>query len=228
MGVSKKHKSSETDNALETQKPTFSNDVLRLEISGPGQEHFSVIDIPGISRDATEGLTTTDDIQMVRSMVKSYMANPRSVILAVIPANVDVATQEILSMAHEFDPRQDRTLGVLTKPDLVDEGAEPTVMQLLENRVRRMKLGWHIIRNPGQKELSEKDMHRDHREMTFFRDKAPWKDLRKDLVGIEALRHRLNEVLSLVVKNEFPSVSRVLLRREIGATYMTNLFLGQS
>ena len=29
-------------------KSTFSNDVLRVEITGPNQEHLSVIDVPGI------------------------------------------------------------------------------------------------------------------------------------------------------------------------------------
>jgi len=48
---------------------------------------------------------------MVRNMVTSYMKNPRSVILAVIPANVDIATQEILDMAAECDEKGERTLG---------------------------------------------------------------------------------------------------------------------
>lgn len=52
------------------------------------------------------------------------MRNPRSVMLTVVPANVDVATQEILELARDCDPEGDRTLGILTKPDLVDRGAE--------------------------------------------------------------------------------------------------------
>ncbi|KAK3625369.1 hypothetical protein LTR56_020454 [Elasticomyces elasticus] len=132
------------------RKPTFSNDVLRLELSGPDQEHLSVIDVPGIFKSTTEGVTTKTDIKLVRNIVKGYMDNPRSVMLAVVPANVDVATQEILELAAEADVHGDRTLGVLTKPDLVDRGGESGVVDLLEGRTRRMKLGWHIIRNPGQ------------------------------------------------------------------------------
>lgn len=219
MGLYKK------DDAAESRKPTFSNDVLRLEISGPAQEHFSVIDIPGIFRDPTEGLTTKADMEMVRNMVKSYMDNPRSVILAVIPANVDVATQEILRMAAEVDPFQDRTLGVLTKPDLVDPGAEPAVVEILEGHIRAMKLGWHVIRNPGQKDLSEKGINRDLKETDFFRTKAPWKALDKGLVGIEALRLRLNEVLTSVVKSEFPKVSQTPLFRIKSAALVTDSYL---
>ena len=111
---------------------TFSDDVLKIEICGPKQQHLSVIDVPGIFRNTTEGMTTDEDIEVVRNMVNHYMKNPRSVILAVIPANVDIATQEILKMAKKCDPHGERTLGVLTKPDLVDRGAENRVVDLVQ------------------------------------------------------------------------------------------------
>jgi hypothetical protein len=190
-----------------TRKPTFSNDVFRLEISGPEQDHLSVVDVPGIFKSTTEGLTTKADIQLVRSMVKSYMDNPRSVMLAVIPANVDVATQEILELAAEADPQQDRTLGVLTKPDLVDKGAEPKVLDLLAGHSRTFKLGWHMLRNPGQSDLLNKDIDRDTLEMDFFRSEKPWNSIDKASVGINALRMRLSDVLASLVKREFPKVN---------------------
>lgn len=111
---------------------TFSDDVLKIEICGPKQQHLSVIDVPGIFRNTTEGMTTDSDIEVVRNMVNHYMKNPRSVILAVIPANVDIATQEILKMAQKCDAKGERTLGVLTKPDLIDRGAENRVVDLVE------------------------------------------------------------------------------------------------
>lgn len=100
-------------------KSTFSEAVLKVEVTGPEQEHVSVVDVPGIFRTATKGVTTLADASMVKSMVRRYMDNPRSVMLVVIPANVDIATQEILTLAEEADPDGHRTLGVLTKPDLV-------------------------------------------------------------------------------------------------------------
>lgn len=176
------------DDKTETPGRTFSNDVLRLEISGPLQEHLSVIDVPGIFKSTTEGLTTKADIDLVRCMVRSYMDNPRSVMLAVIPANVDVATQEILELANEADPSGGRTLGVFTKPDLVDKGAEPTVTSIVNGHSRLMKLGWHIIRNPGQKELRDVKLDRGQVEADFFRAIAPWNSIDKSKVGIDPLR----------------------------------------
>jgi hypothetical protein len=57
-------------------KPTFSNDVLCLEIFGPEQEHLSVIDVPGIFKSTTEGVTTKADIQLVRNMVRVHGQSP--------------------------------------------------------------------------------------------------------------------------------------------------------
>ncbi len=114
---------------------TFSDDVLKIEICSPEQEHLSVIDVPGIFRNTLEGMTTDSDIDIVRNMVNGYMKNPRSVILAVVPANVDIATQEILKMAEKCDTKGERTLGVLTKPDLVDRGAENRVVDLVEGKL---------------------------------------------------------------------------------------------
>lgn len=120
--------------AFDEGADTFSDDVLKIEICGPKQQHLSVIDVPGIFRNTTEGVTTDADMDVVRNMVNHYMKNPRSVILAVIPANVDIATQEILKMAEKCDTKGQRTLGVLTKPDLVDRGAENRVVDLMEGR----------------------------------------------------------------------------------------------
>jgi hypothetical protein len=192
----------------ETGSSTFSDDVLRLEILGPEQEHFSVLDIPGIFKRTTPGVTTKEDMAMVNEMVYNYMKNPRSVILAVIPANVDVATQEILERAQDLDPQGMRTLGVLTKPDLVDKGAEHAVMEILLGKRHQLRLGWHLLRNPGQSELV---CNRNKIEKDFFTKISPWNSLEKDKVGIESLRSRLNGINADHIRHQFLKVSQRLI-----------------
>ncbi|KAH6662694.1 dynamin family protein [Halenospora varia] len=174
------------------QSKPFSNDILCLEVCRPEQEHLSVID----------GVTSKADMQMVKSMVQGYMDNPRSVILAVIPANVDIAMQEILEMAEEVDLEGQRTLGVLTKPDLVDKGAKKAVLAL----------GWHLVRNPGQQESSDPTTDQHALERTFFA-LPPYNNLDKDKVGIPALKIRLQEVLATYTCHEFPKVKSELNKR---------------
>ena len=185
---------------------TFSKDVFRLEVSGPDKGHFSVVDVPGIFRKTTQGMTTAADREMVSGIVNHYMKNPRSVMLVVIPSNVDIATQEILQLAEDVDPEGQRTLGVLTKPDLVDSGAEGSVVALLEGTQHELKLGWSIVRNPGQKQLEEPNFDRHAAEREFFQIKAPWNRIDKDKVGVESLRLRLQEVLAAHIRREFPTV----------------------
>ncbi|KAK0618698.1 putative dynamin-related protein 4A [Lasiodiplodia hormozganensis] len=74
-------------------RKTFSSDVLSIQVSGPDEEHLTVIDVPGIFQRVTKDVTTKEDKEFVREMVAGYMRNPRSIMLTVVPANVDVATQ---------------------------------------------------------------------------------------------------------------------------------------
>lgn len=185
---------------------TFSDDILKLDLSGPQHEHLSVVDVPGIFKKTTEGVTTKKDIAMVRAMVMEKMTNPRSVMLTVIPANGDVANQDILEMAEEVDKEGLRTFGILTKPDLVDRGAENRVIDLLNGQTHALKLGWHVVKNPGQAELEEQSGDRDFAEAKLFKEKAPWSKVDKEKIGIASLKLRLQEVLAGHVKREFPKV----------------------
>ena len=131
----------------------------------------------------------------------TYMRNPRSVILAVIPDNLDIANQGILEMAEELDVKGERTLGVLTKPDLVDKGAEPAIIDIIEGRSHVLNLGWCIVRNPGQQALANglSDAAANDRhaiEKAFFKSEQPWSSVSTDRAGIEALRIRLVETLA--------------------------------
>ncbi|KAJ6188349.1 hypothetical protein N7519_003257 [Penicillium mononematosum] len=178
----------------EILKPTFTQDVFRLDICGPEEDNLNIIDVPGIFKNTTDGLTTKQDMKMVKDMVLSYMRNPRSIMLTVIPANVDIATQEILEMARECDTEGSRTQGVFTKPDLVDKGAEDKVIDLVEGKTSSLKLGWIVVRNAGQQQLLDQDSNRDVVESQFFREAHPWNNLPKEKVGIASLKIRLQEM----------------------------------
>ena len=198
--------------SLATGQSTFSDDLLKIELSGPSRQHLSVIDVPGIFRTPTSGVTTKEDMTLVRRMVKSYIKDSRIIILAVIPAPVDIATQEIISMAEEVDPLGQRTLGVLTKPDLVDKGGEDLVIDLVHGTKNKLNLGYCMVRNRGQqdKALSSADRHENER---LFFSTLPWSVLDKRRVGINALQDRLRELLVDITRREFPNVKHEIDRR---------------
>ena len=132
------------------------------------QEHLSVINVPKIFKKTTQGLTTKSNINIIKSIVHTYMQNPRSVILIVVPVNVDIATQKILKIAKEVNPNGHKILEVLTKPNLVDKGAEPAVIELIEGEKYKLSLGWHIVRNPGQLQILNTSTNRHFVKRIFF------------------------------------------------------------
>jgi len=90
------------------------------------------VDLPGIIRTTTEGQSESVMLD-VNDMIEKYLKQERTICLAVVPANVDVATVDILERAKKYDPEGVRTIGVITKPDTVSEGGEDEVVAVLKN-----------------------------------------------------------------------------------------------
>ncbi|KAK8038425.1 interferon-induced GTP-binding protein Mx2 [Apiospora phragmitis] len=208
----------------EDGRTAFSQDILKIEISGPDvrsslapirlrltfslqQDHLTVIDVPGIFRLASPGLTTESDIVLVENMVKSYMSDRRTIILAIMPCNVDVATQEILKLAEVADPCGVRTMGVLTKPDLATEKAtRDAVVDLVLGRRSALKLGYHIVKNRSADDHSSTSSERLAAEKAFF-TASPWSSV-ADRCGTTSLKARLQELLMSISKQEMPYVKK--------------------
>ncbi|KAH9210651.1 dynamin [Leptodontidium sp. 2 PMI_412] len=149
---------------------------------------------------------------LVRRIMNRHIKDERTIILAVIPSNTDIATQEILSIAKELDPKGLRTIGVLTKPDLVDKGGEENVISLVEGKRNPLRLGYCIVRNRGQSELSNNASERLKKEAEFFATE-PWSRLDRDRVGTPALQRRLQELLESITRREFPKVQAQIVQQ---------------
>ncbi len=131
-------------------------------------------------------------------MVREYIRDSRIIILAVLPSNVDVATQEILELAEEYDKLGERALGILTKPDLVKErSAKFAVCSLIEGKRKPLNLGYYVVRNRGGDDDGDGDPSSERQREAMF-DEHPWSSLPDDRVGIVALRGRLQELLGQI------------------------------
>lgn len=184
----------------------FSNDVLRVEISGPDKPHLTIVDLPGLIHSENKKQNAAD-LTLVWDMVRAYMENKRSIILAVISAKNDYANQAVLKLAKEIDVSGTRTLGVITKPDTLPVGSESerSFVGLSKNEDIVFRLGWHIVRNRPYEERNESNEVRDANESDFFSG-GIWKDLARTMVGIKTLRSRLSKVLLDQIKAELPAL----------------------
>ncbi|KAF2133256.1 interferon-induced GTP-binding protein Mx2 [Dothidotthia symphoricarpi CBS 119687] len=208
MGI--KMTADEADSSLQA----FSEDILKIEINGPEQEHFTIIDVPGIFRVPSPPLTTDNDVTLVRNMVESYMQNSRTIILAVLPSNVDISTQEILKMAENADPEGIRTMGVLTKPDLATENAtQDAIKGLVLGRQNKLRLGYCVVKNRSADDQSSTLQDRLAQEKAFF-SSSTWKPVvASGRCGIASLKIRLSDLLMTISKREFPNVKSDVKRQ---------------
>ena len=92
------------------------DDPIILTIFSADCPDLTMIDLPGITRIPLKGSDQPANIEeLTTSMVRKYCTDDRTIILCVIPANIDVSTSDGLKLAREFDPKGERTLGVFTK-----------------------------------------------------------------------------------------------------------------
>ncbi|KAI7873266.1 hypothetical protein K492DRAFT_139079, partial [Lichtheimia hyalospora FSU 10163] len=111
----------------------FSEDILSIQIYGPEYEQLTVIDLPGYVKTVLDN-QSRNVMEKINKINNKYLTDERTIILAIIPANIDIVNNEILENAYKVDPDGDRTVGVITKPDLVDKGAEYDIIDLINNK----------------------------------------------------------------------------------------------
>ncbi|KAH7260524.1 P-loop containing nucleoside triphosphate hydrolase protein [Fusarium solani] len=189
---------------ITTLGKAFSNDLLRIEISGPDRPHLTIVDLPGLIHAETKSQSKAD-VEMIKKVVKGYMKEPRSVILAVVSAKNDYANQIVLQLAQRADPKRNRTLGVITKPDTLHPGSESerSFINLANNKDVEFRLGWHVLRNRDSEKDSWGQEERNAMERDFF-STGDWASLSTSDWGIDTLRNRLSKLLVRQIASEIP------------------------
>uniref|UniRef100_A0A8C9QDY7 MX dynamin like GTPase 1 n=1 Tax=Spermophilus dauricus TaxID=99837 RepID=A0A8C9QDY7_SPEDA len=156
----------------------ISDELISLEVSSPSVPDLTLIDLPGITRVAV-GNQPTDIGRQIKRLIRKYIQKQETINLVVVPSNVDIATTEALSMAQEVDPDGDRTIGILTKPDLVDKGTEDTVVDVVRNLVCHLKKGYMIVKCRGQQDIQSRLSLAEalQKEKAFFEDHPQFRAL---------------------------------------------------
>lgn len=100
------------------EKDCVSDDPIQLQIYSPNVPDLSLIDLPGYIQVA--GHDQPPELkQKIADLCDKYIQSP-NVILAISAADVDLANSTSLRASRRVDPRGERTIGVITKMDLVD------------------------------------------------------------------------------------------------------------
>lgn len=201
----------------------FATDVLIVEIEGPTRPQLTVVDLPGIIQAETKDASQAD-VDMTVEITKSYVSSPRTICLAVVSAANDYANQPILNLVRHYDPKGERTLGIITKPDRLPPGSETELsfFNLASNEDILFDLGWHVLKNRSFEEMALSISDRNTSEERYFQDSI-FRRLGSDRLGIQALVFRLCRLLFAHIRQELPRLHKDLedalsrAKNELGA-----------
>ncbi|OUZ99857.1 Dynamin central domain [Macleaya cordata] len=182
----------------------ISNIPIHLSIYSPNVVNLTLIDLPGMTKVAVEGQPESI-VEDIDNMVRSYVEKPNCIILAISPANQDIATSDAIKLAREVDPSGERTFGVLTKLDLMDKGTN--ALDVLEGRSLRLQHPWVGIVNRSQADINKNvDMiAARRREREYFQTSPDYGHLANKM-GSEYLAKLLSKHLEVVIRQRIPSI----------------------
>uniref|UniRef100_A0A8C7M9K1 dynamin GTPase n=1 Tax=Oncorhynchus kisutch TaxID=8019 RepID=A0A8C7M9K1_ONCKI len=126
---------------------------INLRVYSPHVLNLTLVDLPGMTK-VPVGDQPADIEQQIRDMLYQFVTKDNCLLLAVSPANSDLANSDALKIAKEVDPQGQRTIGVITKLDLMDEGTD--AREILENKLLPLRRGYIGVVNRSQKDIDGK------------------------------------------------------------------------
>merc|ERR1719221_1532298 len=129
------------------------NDPIVLTVYATDAPDLTLVDLPGITRVPVKGSDQTEDIEkLTRDMTLHYIQDPRTIVLAVLPANQDMSVSDSLQLARQVDPQGLRSIGVVTKIDIMDQGTDAGKM--LRGEEIPLRLGYVGVKMRNQQDIT--------------------------------------------------------------------------
>ncbi|OUZ99758.1 Dynamin central domain [Macleaya cordata] len=181
-----------------------SDKQIRLKIYSPNVLDITLVDLPGITK-VPVGDQPSDIEARIRTMILSYIKHPSCLILAVTPANADLANSDALQIAGTADPDGYRTIGVITKLDIMDRGTD--ARNFLLGNVIPLRLGYVGVVNRSQEDIMYNRSIKDALayEENFFRSRPVYNSI-ADRCGVPQLAKKLNQILVKHIKTVLPEL----------------------
>ncbi|XP_059495839.1 dynamin-3 isoform X2 [Stegostoma tigrinum] len=197
----------------ETDRVTGSNKgispiPINLRVHSPNVLNLTLIDLPGITK-VPVGDQPADIEHQIKEMIMQFISKENCLILAVTPANSDLANSDALKLAKEVDPQGLRVIGVITKLDLMDEGTD--ARDILENRLLPLRRGYIGVVNRSQKDIDgKKDICAAiAAERKFFLSHPSYRHM-ADRMGTPHLQKILNQQLTNHIRETLPALRNKL------------------
>jgi len=196
----------EIDKETERVAPNkaISYEPINLKIYSPTVLNLTLIDLPGMTKVAVAN-QPPDIERRIRKLIRSFISRQRCLILAVSAATSDLATSDAIQLAREVDPKGVRTLGVITKIDLMDQGTN--ALKILRGEVIPLQLGYVGVVNRSQKDINDRKPINmaQSAEKLFFKNHAAYRSM-AHVLGTPYLAYKLNQILINHIKKCLPDL----------------------
>ena len=170
---------------------------------------LTLVDLPGVTR-VPVGDQPKNIEEITKNMAKRYVSDPLTIILCVIAANSDIATSDGLKLAKEIDTGGVRTIGVLTKLDIMDAGTD--ARKALMNEEIPLKLGYVGVKNRSKQDLVNKlpmsEMVKKEKE--FFRSHPVYKNMPQGYLGTDILIQKLTKIYFKIIRDNLPRIIKAI------------------
>ena len=197
-----------TDEVCKTNKNIIDKPIV-LNVYSQTCPDLTLVDLPGVTR-VPIGDQPKNIEQITKDMARRYVEDPLTIILCVIAANSDIATSDGLMLAKEIDVNGTRTLGVLTKLDIMDAGTD--AKKVLMNEEIPLKLGYVGVKNRSKQDLNNKismaETQRKERE--FFKSHPVYKNLPAGHLGTEVLINKLTKIYFRIIRENLPRIVKAI------------------
>ena len=183
-----------------------SREPLILRVHSKSVLNLTLVDLPGLTK-VPVGDQPQNISEQIRTMVLEVIHKPNCIILAVSAANQDIANSDGLQIAREVDPDGHRTVGVLTKLDLMDHGTD--AREVLGGKLYPLRHGYIAVVNRSQRDIDSKLPMREalKAEQNFFADRPEYSAIAHEQ-GIHFLSRRLNQILENHIRLHMPEISK--------------------
>lgn len=198
----------ERTNVLAGSEKKIVDKPINLKIYSPDVPTLTLVDLPGFTKIVT-GDQSEDICDNIEALVMKEIKQENTIILAISPANNDIANSDALQYAKKVDSNGDRTFGVMTKIDIMDNGTD--ACDYLSGKLVKLKHGFIGVKCRSQDDNNKGKTIKQAlaEERQFFATHPAYKDF-ADTQGTEMLAHKLSALLVEHIRKLIPQIEDLI------------------
>lgn len=182
-----------------------------IKITSSNVPNLTLIDLPGLVMVACTDQGQPEDIKdQIKDLIKHYIIQENTIIMGIMPARCDIEVDSALELIKQYDKNGSRTIGIMTKIDLMNENTD--IGNYLKNEISndlKLNYGYFAIKNKNNNEISYKEHNK--LESQYFNNHPVYSQMEKNNMGIIHLSIYLSNILLNQIKLLIPTIQSQLM-----------------